>query len=81
MGMTQVLAQPVLQRRRVKRGQRSLCQAITAEFFKAYKDRYWAFKPDFQAGYRYARDQVLSGLTLVQMVFPAGGIIPLLKSV
>ena len=77
MGMARVLAQAVLQRRRVKRGQRPLCRARTVQLFKAYKDRYWTFKRDFQAGYRYARDQVLRGLTLIQMLFPAGGIMPL----
>ena len=77
MGMDRVLAQPVLQMRKVKRGQRPLCRAKTIELFKAYKERYWAFKRDFQSAYQHARDQVLKGLTLIQMVFPTGGIMPL----
>jgi len=77
MGMARVLAQSVLRKRKPKRGQRPLCRAKTVELLKVYRDKYWAFKRAFQAAYQHARDQVLKGLTLIEMVFPSGGVPPL----
>ena len=77
MGMAKVLGQSVLRARRGKRGQRPLCRAKTIELFKVYQAKYWAFKRAFHAAYQHARDQVLEGLTLIEMVFPSGGIPPL----
>ena len=77
MGMARVLAQRVLRARKMKRGQRPLCRAKTIGLFKAYKDKYWAFKCAFQSAYQQARDKVLKGLTSIDMVFPSGGIMPL----
>ena len=77
MGMALVLAQPVLRARRPKRGRRPLCRAKTVELFKAYQQKYWAFKSAFHNVYQHARAQVLAGLSPVEMVFPFGGIAPL----
>lgn len=77
MGMARVLSQSVLRARKTKRGQRQLCRAKTIELLKVYKAKYCAFKRAFQAAYQQARDQVLEGLTMIEMVFPSGGIAPL----
>ena len=77
MGMSRVLVQPVFRARRPKRGKRPLCRAKTVELFKAYRQKYWDFKKAFHAAYQYARDQVVAGISPVEMLFPFGGIAPL----
>ena len=77
MGMARVLAQPVFKARRPKRGTRPLCRAKTVELFKAYRQKYWDFKKAFHAAYQHARDQVVAGISPVEMLFPFGGIAPL----
>ena len=72
-----VLAQPVFRARRPKRGTRPLCRAKTVKLFKAYRQRYWGFKKAFHAAYQRARDQVVAGISPVEMLFPFGGIAPL----
>ena len=58
-------------------GARGFARAKRVEVFKAYKDSYRDFKRDFQAAYQHARDQVLRGLKVIEMLFPSGGIVPL----
>ena len=77
MGMARVLAQPVLRARKPKRGKRPLCRAKTVELFKAYRQQYWDFKKAFHAAYQRARDQVVAGVSPVEMLFPFGGVAPL----
>ena len=77
MGMSRVLAQPVLKARRPKRGQRPLCRAKSVELFKAFQEKYWAFKKAFHNAYQHAQQQVIAGKQKIEMVFPFGGVTPL----
>ena len=77
MGMARVSVQPVFRARRPKRGTRPLCRAKTVELFKAYRQWYWDFKKAFHAAYQRARDQVVAGVSPVEMLFPFSEIAPL----
>jgi REP element-mobilizing transposase RayT len=75
LGMKRVLESPVFQARKPSSPpSRPLCRAKCVQLLKAFRDRYYAFKREFQEVSGELRRAVHLGLPMPQLCFPVGGV-------
>ena len=74
MGMKRALQQRVFQARRAPQGTRPLCRTKCIELLKAFRERYYRFKYEFQEVSREVRRSIELGLPLPAVCFPEGGV-------